>query len=57
MNNSTLEKEVAKAQAFIDNVNTKLIQEIDLLEDRVEELKKENERLKAELLGQNKAPF
>lgn len=54
MNNQTLEKEVAKAQAFIDQVNTDLIKEINLLEDRVRELTEENKRLKGEINNMHK---
>ena len=49
MKNLILKKEAAKSQAFIDDVITRFIAEVETLEEKVESLKKENERLKAEL--------
>lgn len=46
-------KEAAKAQAFIDDIITRFISEVETLENKVEDLKKENERLKAEFYGQS----
>jgi len=49
MKNLLLKKEAAKSQAFIDDIITQFISEVEALEGKVESLKKENERLKAEL--------
>lgn len=51
MKNLLLKKEAAKSQAFSDDIITRFISEVETLEDKVEELKKKNERLKAELYG------
>lgn len=53
MKNLLLKKEAAKAQAFIDDIITRFISEVETLENKVEDLKKENERLKAEFYGQS----
>ena len=49
MKNIILKKEAAKAQAFTDDVVSRLISEVENLEVKVENLKKENARLKGEL--------
>lgn len=53
MKNLLLKKDASKAQAFIDDVITRFISEVETLEKKVEDLKKENERLKAEFYGQS----
>lgn len=52
MKNLLLKKEASKAQAFIDDIITRFISEVETLEEKVEDLKKENERLKAQLYEQ-----
>ena len=49
MKNIILKKEAAKAQAFTDDVVSRLISEVENLEDKVENLKKENARLKGDI--------
>lgn len=49
MKNLILKKEAAKSQAFIDDVTTRFIAEVETLEEKVESLKKENEQLKKKI--------
>jgi hypothetical protein len=49
MENLQLKKEAAKVQAFIDDVFSRFISEIESLEVKVDHLKKENQRLQSEL--------